>query len=538
MSKKLKIIGAFALAFAGLIGIATTLTTSGLSLGNSTTSSDSTSSATATTKLVDETVYIFTKTDGSTRKIISSDWTKNLGIDEYSTIVTNDKKVPIDLAVSYTLDGNTVSASELIGKSGKVTIRYTYTNKETASGYYVPYAVVSGMMLDNNHFKNVEVKNAKLINDGARTIIAGIMMPGMQENLGINASTFEIPNYFEVTADVIDFELGLTMSIATNEVFNNMDFSNLNSIDQLSSELNKMTTAMDQLIAGSSDLANGINTLYEKAGVLPDGIAALSNGASQLKNGSLNLASGAKRIDAGVDLLQAGVEELYTGIKGTTDTYNSQLQNGALQVLQSSLASANANTTLRGAMETYCGIPTTTASPMTVENYPEISATCLSGIAEASPEVAAVKQSLDGVSELYTGIVRYTNGIAEMNENEIKNHLLAKITEPENGLKAGTSTLSAGAAALATGATDLSDGIETLNGSTPTLIEGISKLRDGSTALSNGLKQFNEEAIQKLVNIYNNDFRSLIDRIRAISNVAKNNSKNIKYIYRTDEIKK
>lgn len=535
MSKKLKIIAASALAVAGLIGATTALSTQGLSTTSSSSTSNSSSSS---NKLVDETVYVFAKTDGNVRKIISSDWTKNLDVDEYTNIVSNDKKVPIELKATYSLDGKEISASELAGKSGKVTVRYTYTNTETASGYYVPYAVVSGLMLDNEHFTNVEVKNGKLLNDGSRTIVAGVMLPGMQENLQLSSSTFEIPTYLEFTADAKDFNLSIAFSVATNEIFSDLNFNDIDSLDQLSSQLNKMNDAMDQLIGGSSNLASGIQTLYEKASVLPSGIAQLSAGALQLKSGSSELAAGAAKLDAGVDTVQSGVEQLYTGIKNTTDTYNAMLQNGALQVLESSLATANSNATLRGAMAQYCSIPTSVDSPMTVTNYSTISESCLKPIAAASTDVAKVKEQLDGVYRLYTGIVSYTNGIAQTNENVIKGQLLAGITDTEKGLKAGATALAEGASALASGTTDLSDGLETLNGSAPALVDGIGQLRDGSNTLVSGLKQFNEEAIQKLISVYNNNVKGLINRVKAIQNVAKNNSKNVKYIYRIDEIKK
>ena len=43
---------------------------------------------------------------------------------------TISKELPVDLKVSYKLDGKTVSADEIAGKSGKATIRFDYTNKK------------------------------------------------------------------------------------------------------------------------------------------------------------------------------------------------------------------------------------------------------------------------------------------------------------------------------------------------------------------------------------------------------------------------
>ena len=106
----------------------------------------------------DESVYVLANTDGSVKKIIVSDWLRNTqrantitdssaltgienvkgdetytdtgsarvwnaeGGDIYYT-GTIEKELPVDMEVTYTLDGKPIEAAELAGKSGKVTIR-------------------------------------------------------------------------------------------------------------------------------------------------------------------------------------------------------------------------------------------------------------------------------------------------------------------------------------------------------------------------------------------------------------------------------
>ena len=541
MSKKLKIAAiSSAVAVASIFGAGVVYSVANAEKGSADTSAANTSdvvnssvakSSDSSSKLVDENVYVYARTDGSVRKIVSSDWTKTLDVDEYTNFQTDDKKLPIDMKVSYKLDGEDISAKDLVGKKGRVTIRYEFTNKEKASGYYVPYAVISGLILDNNHFTNVETKNAKLINDGTRTIIAGIMLPGMQENLGISNSTFEIPSSFEVSADATDFELGMSVSIATNEVFKDLGLSSVDSLDQLTASINKMSDAMSQLVGGSSDLAKGIETLYEKASALPAGVAALSDGANQLKDGSSQLA-------AGTNALNAGAEGMYNSINGMFVSKNTKLQSGASQILTGLLVSFYPNL---APVLTSCNI---TQNDFIFDYGHVKDNACFIATATAVTEVGQAKGLLDGMYGLKDGITDYTNGVEELNECGIKGST-AKYGQDSkcvdlasNSLIPGTAKLAAGANSLATGASRLSDGLGTLNASTPALIDGIEQLRDGSAKLSSGIKQFNDEAIQKLVSIYNNDVKGLINKLRDIADVAKNNSKNTKYIYRTDEIKK
>ena len=215
----------------------------------------------------DETVYVLARADGSVQKIIVSDWLKNsldnaavsdrseltdvenVKGDESYTMNGDDmrvwdaqgndiyyqgnieKELPVDLSVSYKLDGEPISADDLVGKSGRVTIRFDYQNKQYETveidgkqeKIYVPFAMLTGVLLDDDVFTNVEVTNGKLINDGSRTVVIGIAFPGLQENLAISKDKLDIPDYVEITADVSGFRLDMTVTLATNQVFNEFD---------------------------------------------------------------------------------------------------------------------------------------------------------------------------------------------------------------------------------------------------------------------------------------------------------------------------
>lgn len=346
----------------------------------------------------DETVYVLAGSDGAVKKIIVSDWIKNkLGKakikdksqlsnienvkgDESYTLGGNnsrvwdaqgndiyyqgniDKELPVDLFVTYKLDGKTVSPNELAGKSGKVTIRFDYTNKQyeyveindKKQKIYVPYAMLTGVVLDNDKFKNIKVSNGKLINDGSRTAVIGIAFPGLQENLAIDADKFEIPNYVEITADAENFDMDMTMTLATNEIFNEIDTDNLNSIDDLSDSITKLTDAMDQLMDGSSKLYNGLGTLLDKSSELVAGIDKLAAGAEKLKSGAAGLDVGAAELQSGAAKLSLGLNELKSN--------NDDLNNGAKQVFEMLLSTANKQLESAGLK----------VQTLTIENYDDV----------------------------------------------------------------------------------------------------------------------------------------------------------------------
>lgn len=118
--------------------------------------------------------------------------------------------------------------------------------------------MLTGMLLDNDVFTDVEVNNGKLINDGDRIAVVGIALPGLQDNLNLDEDKLTIPDYVEITAQVKNFEMTNTVTIATNEIFNRLNTNKLNSIDDLTDSLDELNDAMEQLMDGSSQLYDGL----------------------------------------------------------------------------------------------------------------------------------------------------------------------------------------------------------------------------------------------------------------------------------------
>ena len=506
----------------------------------------------------DETVYVIAGSDGSVQKIIVSDWIKNnlnsntlsdkseltdvenvkgdesytLGNDNTRVWDANgndiyyqgniEKELPVGLSVTYKLDGKTVSPTELAGKSGKVTIRFDYSNMQyedveingQKEKIYVPFAMLTGVLLDNDVFTKVEVSNGKLINDGDRTAVIGIAFPGLQENLAVSKEKFEIPDYVEITADVKNFELGMTITLATNELFNEMDVERLDTIDDLSKSLGELSVAMGQLMDGSSQLYNGLATLLDKSGELVKGIDKLAAGVQTLKSGAGNL-------DAGASKLQVGAAQLSEGLN-TLSSNNDTLNGGARQVFETLLSTANTQLAAAG-----LNVPA-----LTISNYADV----LNGVIAASggaQSVIALKASLDSYNTFYLGLQSYTAGVSQAASGAAE-------------LKTGTNDLKNGTSQLYAGVCELYEGVLTLKNSAPALVDGVTKLRDGAMQLSNGLEEFNEKGIQKLVDAVDGDLAGLTTRLRATVDVSKNYHSfsganenmdgQVKFIYRTDTI--
>ncbi len=545
MSKKLTYTLVLAAAVAGSAGITSMLTTQ-IFAQPSTSVATTTTVDNSSTTLADQTVYVFMKPDGSVRKIMNSDWLKGANGEDLYQKSASTENTPISIKVSYTLDGKDISAADLAGKSGKVTIRFDYTNNEKSGNYYVPYTVLTGLMLDNDHFKNVTAENAKVLNDGSRTIIAGVALPGMQENLGLSSSEFEIPDTLEITADTTNFKLDMTMSLVTSKLFANLDTSKLDSLDQISSQLGELEDGMNKLMNGSSELYNGLSELNSKSGALVSGIKQLSDGSAELKSGTAAL-------DAGLAQLQTTVKDtLIDGVNaivGENYRNSTTITNGVAEVIDTvamPAALAQTNASISSLLDLFTDINAAAGTDLptdrlTAENYTtELTtwigamddSTVAGALASHGQDAATTKTSL---TELYTGLAKldalkvgtenYTAGVNQLAAG-LNTTLPAGITE----LKTGSEQLTAGASALA-------DGLATLDSSTPALVDGIGKLKDGSNALKDGLTTFNNEGVSRLINFYNGNLSGLSTRLKTIVNLSKSSKQNVKYIYRTDEIK-
>ena len=345
----------------------------------------------------DETVYVLTDAAGGVQKIIVSDWIKNrIGSDAVADrselgdveVVKGDasytlngehmrvwdaqgkdiyyqgnieKELPVQLSVSYTLNGAPVSAADLAGKDGKVTIRFQYRNNQYETveidgkqeKIYVPFVMLTGMLLDTDVFSHVEVENGKLISDGDRMAVIGWAVPGLQENLQLSEEQALLPDYVEITADVKGFRLGNTVTVAANGLLNRLNTDAFDTAGDLEEQLTALTDAMKQLTDGSSALYAGLNTLLDRSQELVQGIDRLAAGAAKLK-------AGTDQLDGGTADLKAGTAELLGGLQELT-SHNQELENGAATVFTSLLQTVEQQLKANGL----------TVDPLTIEGYTE-----------------------------------------------------------------------------------------------------------------------------------------------------------------------
>ena len=262
---------------------------------------------------------------------------------------TIDKELPVDVKVSYKLDGKSISPKDLKGKSGKVEIQFSYDNKSKQTvnvngedvEMYTPFTMVSAMMLSSDEYSNVSVENGKLISDGDKNIVVGVAFPGLANDLNLKDldMDIDIPETVTITADVKDATVGTSITMASAELMNEFGLDDIDSFDDLQDSIDDLEDATNQLVDGSKEaadgskeLADGVGTLNDGAGTLASGAGTLADGVNTLNEKSGTLVSGVNTLASGVQAYTGGVEEIYAG--------SNDLVSGA-QTLASGAAAVN-----------------------------------------------------------------------------------------------------------------------------------------------------------------------------------------------------
>lgn len=400
----------------------------------------------------DETVYVLANAEGEAKRVIVSDWLTNPdgekdladattlkdakavkgsaflkdgvwynadGADVYYQGDAEDA-LPVNLTVSYTLDGEAKTAAEMTGKSGRVTIRVACDVKETKDGVKVPFAALTAALLDNDVFTNIEVTNGKFLDDGDRTVVVGWALPGLQETLKLDAETVTLPEYVEISADAKNFEAPTTLTVVTNELFSAVDVDSIDATE-LMENINKLKDGMAQLKDGASRLADGVSALKDGAKTLADGATELKNGAEALKEGANPLGDGVSQLNDGATALETGSAQLTEGLN-TLTANNEALASGATKLFETVLGIAN--TQLSAAMEN--------APTLTIENYEETLTALLDACSEAGIDKqlhdqveAVVNQNRAKIEEAVTAKVQET--VAAQVEEAVRENVTAQL---------------------------------------------------------------------------------------------------------------
>ena len=435
------------------------------------------------------------------------------------------KELPIECNVKYELNGEEMTADEIAGKSGKVKI----TLECKSVKMYVPFVVVAGTILSNDNNTNIEVSNGKVVDDGSKTTIVGMAMPGLQESLGVSSDEVEIPNSIEITMETTNFETNSIVSYVTPKVVEKDDLSIFDELDDVYSKVNTLQSSSNQIVDGANTLKDGAETYSEKSAefnsamnTVATGVDTVSSNYSQIDDGISTISEGSSALSDGTAELSSGISELSTKLEDLPDGV-SQLYAGSSQAL----AGLNGTSTTPGLVD---GVNTvidsaTDATEGLVDALGQAQEGSENAVALLKANNTTLKSAIKGLkdagltedSDAIKGLrtqIAYNEGAISEYETAIETAKTTKsavqkkaansstqLTELRNGmasLQTGMTSINSGLKDLNTAAeqlpsalTQLSNGSKTLASKTKELSTGASKLSKGSNTLKSGISTLN-----------------------------------------------
>ena len=489
---------------------------------------------------------------------------------------TTDEELPVNMSITYKLDGKEISPKDLAGKSGKLEMTINYENKSKQNvdvdgqqtEMYTPFTLATAMMLPTDEYTNVTIDNGKIVSDGDKNIVVGVAFPGLSEDLGLDSSNLDvdIPSSVTITADVTDVSVGATYTMASANLLDSIGLDDVDSFDDLDDSINKLEDATNQLVDGSKELAEGTNTLNGKSGELisgvdkladgvtayTDGVAGVADGANAInsnmalvKNGVSAAVEGTGKLATGVSGVQSGLNTVASGINTAIDNLNKSSENIKGLANQTALTNeekqqivskesagldqAGLSEKQKDAVDTAIASAVSAASDATNTKVARAANEYSEGMSGAASQLSAASSALTMVdpanptATVAGGVAAVSAGIDELQTK------LGTGTADQPGLTTGVEALASGVSQLADGANELNQKSSTLNSGMSTLknggeqlVSGVGVLASGADTLASGIAEYKSEAIDKLADAFGGDISKVTSRIDAMKELSAN----------------
>ena len=496
-----------------------------------------------------------------------------------------DKALPIDVKVTYALDGQEAALEDIIGKSGHLTVTVNLKNNETGTvnvngkdrTIVTPLITAVGVILGGDA-SNVTAEHGMIESAAKSSVAAFVTLPGVKDSLSgllpdeVNSIEDYLQDTVTVEADVEDFTCPQVMvacatstaALGTSNVFD------LSSINDLTDGINQLNDAMSQLMDGASQLVDGTSQLANGVLALLDGANTLNNGAAALDDGLGQLTNGLDTLSANNAALNAGAQQVADGVLASA---NKTLKEGGLidedmtwsnyEAVIDNILTMNDKTLAAGRRKIVRTIweqePSFKDSQLDLALY--LSATKTNHDLEAALKLMQNFDAsmLTGALEMVTN-ADAKNTIHEELKYQIENSqdmadvraLKTSLSQIQffvssvNQYTAGVQTAADGAHSAKDGSAQLAAGTKTLYDGVNTLNTGAGQLNDGAGQLNDGLNQFNEEGISKLTGALDQDqlhglktvLDEMTDRLNDYTSFAgapDDAESSVKFVYKTAE---
>lgn len=466
---------------------------------------------------------------------------------------TIKKELPISLHIKYYLNGEEKVLDDIIGKSGRITIKIKYQNNDrhyvNLNGkhelLYTPFIVTTGTIIDNKNNSNIEVTNGKTINNGTKNMVIGISAPGLYESL--NLPFLKDLDEVTINFDTQKFELASIYSVFTPKIIDSDDLKIFDKMDLLYDNVNTLSGSMNEI-------KEGIDTLTE-------GASKIDNGASQIYQNLELIENKMEEVETGIISVDDGLKQILQKLKETKELLNNTNSEDEMAKIEY-LINLNdigieklveANNILKTNYDNF-GLKDLTSKiimAFTAETYKSFGLDNLTDdeVLEMNIKLLTIKNTYETSYNENQTLIELLNGdnsaIKKMADSitstkgEIDT-LIVTLEKYITEIELGTSTLSNGMA-------QIKEGTKLLTGKTNELWNGTTKIYNGTSELSEGITKFNDDGISKINNYINGNVKSIESKVNALIELgedydtftmkSKENEGKTKFILVVDSVK-
>lgn len=447
----------------------------------------------------------------------------------------SDKALPVQVSITYELDGKAITPQELAGKSGQLVMRFQYQNHETMTiqedgkdyQVTVPFMTMSLCVLPEKVFSDVQIENGKILTFGDERVAIGYAFPGLQESLKPQElellEELDIPDYVEISAQVKDFSMDFTATVIQNGMFEELDLEDLEDIDDLVDGMKDLKKASGEIVDGTKELYNGVDDFGDYLQAYVDTMALLKEGTAGIEQGAYLLSKNKKSLQEGADGLRDGLAVLNAKLSGGQvsggddggETGGGTGGETGMEELEQLIAS----------MEEQVAILKNSVSKEDSDGQ--------TAIATLEGTIQTLKDSMKG------------GGLSALAGEE---QLVAKLAQGSVALSSGIEQFNGGVDKLYEGAQKLNEATRQIKDAGKELTDGYKELQDGTKELRDGVKEFDKDGIAEITKQAGPELKDFANRIRALkqaddayinySGIAPGQTGMVRFIIETEEIKK
>ena len=423
--------------------------------------------------------------------------------------------LPIEMNITYLLDGESIDLKDLLGKSGNVTIRIKYTNNDSHlvnvngkyENLYTPFVVTMGTIINNENNSNITVSNGKVLSSGTKSVVMGVSMPGLYESL--NMSDLKNLNTIEINYDTTNFELSTMYSVVS---------SNLISSDtNIFNKLNSLTSKVDEL-------ESNMNTIDESASMIKDGSNKIKSGLKssidELSNNNSSALS-----DSQKEMIKANV--LNTVNSQFTDEKNLEISDTAEKLIEEELKKGNPEINELVANE----IQNSFTEFLTNANLMNDYTACMTAKKMGKDENTMTIDELTSCGKINNANVSLVLDTLTKSNSSTASKVSEKVAIKTAREVSVVSTMNASTetASMVTDSilntlpdTIKNEAIKEFTQSLNVLYTNIDTLDNGINELSNGITKYNDEGIKVIGNLVNNEVNPMVTRLNKLIELGEN----------------